>query len=264
MTWRETGVWPGTYFDGKVATRHEVTVRLTPEGIRIEHPFATLVRWPYAATRMPADGSRGALRLEHGREEEPEILLVEDPGFRQALETAAPHLRRRLRQSGRRERVLHYLPIAAAAAAFIALAYAWGVPALANHMATRVPLSWEENVGRTVIRSLPASDDSCATPAGLEQIVARLMATVPDAPYRMRVTLLDAPIMNALAAPGGAIVVYRGLLETAETPEELAGVLAHEIQHVLLQHGTRAVLREVPIRIGISLITGGAGAPVIA
>jgi beta-barrel assembly-enhancing protease len=43
--------------------------------------------------------------------------------------------------------------------------------------------------------------------------------------------------------------VFRGVLEQAETPEEVAGVLAHEIQHVVLRHGTTAVLRELPLRL---------------
>jgi len=51
-------------------------------------------------------------------------------------------------------------------------------------------------------------------------------------------------IVDAFAAPGGYIVVFRGLLEKTPTPEEFAGVLAHEMQHVLLKHSARAIARE--------------------
>src|SRR2546422_11543762 len=67
--------------------------------------------------------------------------------------------------------------------------------------------------------------------ATVDAIVARLVVRAPDT-YRIRVTIVDHPAVNAFAAPGGHIVVLRGLLERTRTPEELAGVLAHEIQHV--------------------------------
>jgi hypothetical protein len=262
--WRDENAWPAAYFDGQVATRHEVVARLSDEGLRIEYPFAQLIVWQYAGIRLPVDPAATETRLEYGSADEPESLLVDDPTFLDALAQRAPRLRGQPRPGRARHRWTHYAPIVAGAAAFLALIYAWGIPALANHMATRVPVTWEEGVGRAVVRSLVSTADSCAIPAGIGHILTTLLATVPETPYRMHVTVLDNETVNALAAPGGAIVVYRGLVESVQTPEELAGVLAHELQHVLLQHGTRAVLREVPVRIGISLITGGAGAPAVA
>src|SRR5439155_1603227 len=81
---------------------------------------------------------------------------------------------------------------------------------------------------------LAAHERRCLDPAlqtTVDAIVARLVARAPDT-YRIRVTILDHPAVNAFAAPGGHIVVLRGLLERTRTPAELAGVLAHEIQHV--------------------------------
>ncbi len=61
-----------------------------------------------------------------------------------------------------------------------------------------------------------------------------------------------------LPPPGGYIVVNRGLLEKTETPEELAGVLAHEVQHVVQRHATRALFREMSVRILLASLTGDA------
>jgi predicted Zn-dependent protease len=63
--------------------------------------------------------------------------------------------------------------------------------------------------------------------------------------------------LNAFAAPGGFVVVNSGLVAAAKSPEELAGVLAHEIQHVTLRHSTRAVIREAPLRFALSSLSGG-------
>lgn len=54
---------------------------------------------------------------------------------------------------------------------------------------------------------------------------------------RWEVTLFDKPDVNAFALPGGKIGVYVGLFKAAQTPDQLAAVMGHEIAHVLAQHG---------------------------
>src|SRR5437899_1914268 len=74
-------------------------------------------------------------------------------------------------------------------------------------------------------------------------IVKRLMEPQPISPYTVRVTVVDDGTVNAFAVPGGQVVLLRGLVERTRTPEELAGVLAHELQHVLQRHTTRLLLQ---------------------
>jgi predicted Zn-dependent protease len=62
--------------------------------------------------------------------------------------------------------------------------------------------------------------------------------------------------VNALAAPGGAIVLYRGLLERTASAEELAGVLAHEVQHILHRHGTRMVVQRASTGLLMTAVAG--------
>jgi len=68
--------------------------------------------------------------------------------------------------------------------------------------------------------------------------------------------------INALALPGGQILVFRGLLEFAENGDELAGVLAHELGHVILRHPLEVAIKGASVSILASLlvgdITGGA------
>jgi predicted Zn-dependent protease len=61
----------------------------------------------------------------------------------------------------------------------------------------------------------------------------------PDLPWQFGV--LEAPQVNAFAVPGGTIFVTRGLLERMRSESELAGVLAHEIAHVLQKHHLKAI-----------------------
>ena len=61
----------------------------------------------------------------------------------------------------------------------------------------------------------------------------------PELPWRFGV--LEAPQLNAFAVPGGTIFVTRGLLERMRSESELAGVLAHEVAHVLKKHHLQAI-----------------------
>src|SRR5690606_1638034 len=63
-------------------------------------------------------------------------------------------------------------------------------------------------------------------------------------------------LVNAFAAPGGYIVVFQGLLEASESAEEVAGILAHEIQHVVQRHGTKAILEALPLQLAAAALGG--------
>lgn len=67
----------------------------------------------------------------------------------------------------------------------------------------------------------------------LQEIVNEMCESLPEKPDCFRVHVLDAPVVNALAYPGGDIVVYSGLLDQAESENEVAMILGHEIGHYL-------------------------------
>lgn len=89
--------------------------------------------------------------------------------------------------------------------------------------------------------------------AMLEQMVSRISAVsdLPDLPYE--VTLIHTNIVNAMAAPGGKIMVYEGLWDPqnglAHTEDEIAAVIAHEIAHVNARHSTEAMTRSMPANL---------------
>ena len=76
------------------------------------------------------------------------------------------------------------------------------------------------------------------------RVVGRLTAATPDQGETYRVTLLDSPSVNAFALPGGYLYVTRGLLALADDSAELAAVLAHEMAHVIADHGIARARRE--------------------
>jgi predicted Zn-dependent protease len=140
--------------------------------------------------------------------------------------------------------------------------YLWGAPVLADWMAPKVPITWEVSLGEATVKRLAPAHRLCRDSAALSdvrQVLDRLLAAAPASPYAFRVFVVRDSAVNAFAAPGGFVVVNSGLLEAAKTPEQLAGVLAHEIQHVLHRHSTRAVIREAPLRLALATLSGGTG-----
>lgn len=72
-----------------------------------------------------------------------------------------------------------------------------------------------------------------------------------DLPWKFYVVNTDA--VNAFALPGGIIYVNRGVLERATAMDELAGVLGHEIQHVVLRHSVKQMTQQQEAQVGVTL-----------
>jgi len=252
--------WDAHYLDGRSPIRRPARVTIGQAGLEITLPEGgTSFRWPLSEVRQTQGFFAGEeVRLERG--DRGEALLVGDLAFLSALRAAAPHAAGAFHDPRRR----HWQPgvalLAALAAVGVTLGlYFWGIPALAGIAAARVPVSWEVALGETVIKQLAPPSRRCADPARqrhIDEIVAVLLRPLPDPRYPFRVTVVDHPMVNAFATPGGFIVVFRGLLERTENAEELAGILAHEIQHVLHRDSTRAILRNASTGILIAALVG--------
>ena len=252
----------GHYMDGQTAERHCVRVRLTRTGLHIVLENGGVLSWPLEEIRQPGNFFGGdQVRLERGGDT-PEVLLVPGERFLQQANDVWPASRKRFRAPGlRRKWTRAVLLSAAAAAAVICGIYFWGIPALASFLAPRIPVAWEEKLGQSVVRQLAPPERQCTDPARVrkvEEILASLAASVPDVPYSFRLIVVDNPMVNALALPGGTIIVFRGLLDKTRTPEELAGVLAHEVQHILRRHSTQALLQRVSMKVLLAAAVGDA------
>lgn len=249
--------WKGFYYDGRTADRQEVTLTVEAYGLRLIRPDGTSIMWPYDALRQTQGSfSSEQIRIETGQDPV-EVVLVNQPGFAAAVRAVSPEARRVFRPQRDTARILVWgLGVIAAAV----MAYAWGAPAAAAWLAPRLPPEWEMAMGKSVAERMATADRVCgdsASLAAVHSILDRLVAAGAKTPYQFRMVVLRDTSINAFAAPGGFIGVHSGLLAAAKTPEEFAGVLSHEIQHVTLRHSTRAIVREVPVRLAIASVTGG-------
>lgn len=111
-----------------------------------------------------------------------------------------------------------------------------------------------EYVGPTMSKEGPEVTN-VAVVQPVQQIVDKLTANIEEE-WHFDVHVIDADIQNAYALPGGYIVVYTGLIADTERPEQLAGVLAHEIAHVTKRHGMARILEAAGVALAVDMLIG--------
>ncbi len=136
----------------------------------------------------------------------------------------------------------------------LAWAYFAGVPAAAAWLAPRLPDGLEQRIGTEVLREL---DSRMFTPSTLpderraaivQRFAGMASAAAPQTSYRLEFRHLDGKRgVNAMALPGGTMIVLDGLVELVRDDDALMGVLAHELGHVAHQHSLRSLLQAMGV-----------------
>lgn len=118
-----------------------------------------------------------------------------------------------------------------------------------------------QQVAAEVEQQMPVLRDAQST-AYVEEVGRRLVAAIPSEfqhpEFRYYFRIINASDINAFALPGGPMYVNRGMIEAARTEGEMAGVMAHELSHVALRHGTAQATKaqKYSILAGVAGIAG--------
>ncbi len=264
---------PAVYFDGLRPLPRQAALMLDARGLALSVDGGPIFLWDYRSIRLEEEGTEP---LRFHREESGartgEVLEIADMAFAAALKARCPSLGGSARErSAARRRILFW---SFAAIASVVAVIAYGLPALATRLAPLVPWSTEAALGRAVeaeaIRQLGGGKVCGGEGDGpgrkaLAALTDRLArhATLPGP---IEVKVVDSTMQNAFTLPGGRIVFMRALIEQAQSPDEVAGVLAHEMGHVAHRDAMRAVIHAGGISFLIGTLLGdftGAGALVI-
>jgi Zn-dependent protease with chaperone function len=250
---------PGIFLDGRTSARQAVTVDVEETGLLARGEEGQIVvRWRFdELQRLPAPAR--LLRFAHRDQAVPARLEIRDEALGAVIDAlVAPPGRP---GDGRHRRAVLCSLVAAVVILAATLA---GLPTIADGLSSLLPLAAEQRLGEAIdhqVRSMLERSPSgqpaeCGTAAGekpgraaLDTLVDRLAA---GAELPVSVSVVRRHDANALALPGGRIYVFEGLIGHAETPDELAAVIAHEIGHVAHRDGTRSVVRAA----GLSLVFG--------
>lgn len=134
-----------------------------------------------------------------------------------------------------------------------------GMPLASGPLAQRTPPALERRLGDNIDAQLSLVFEDCEGEDGQDAlyVFGDLLEGSDADPFNIRVRAVQAPFVNAFALPGGAVLVTDDLIEIAETPDELAAVIAHEVAHVDERHVMQAVWRSMGIGVVLDAVLGG-------
>jgi Zn-dependent protease with chaperone function len=222
---------------------------------------------PFTAVTMVSAGGldHDQLVVKWKAEGGERTLYLKDPLVIGAFRRAAPeHLSvpfektaQNVRQARHRRRVVWS---ALAATIVVILMSLWfGSDLLVELAVDRIPVAWEQQLGEAayqdfVSRQEVVKEGPAVAAAG--EVTRRLTDKIPNNPYQFEVTVVKSDVVNAFALPGGHVVVFTGLIKKAESGEELAGVLGHELNHVLQRHGLERIVKQLGLLTVVAIVLG--------
>ena len=192
-------------------------------------------------------------------------LYLKNPDVIRAFrETVPPHLSlpiARAAEQVRQVRHRHRLAWSVVGVAILAtvLGLWFGSDLLVEVAVSRIPVEWEQKLGESAYRDFLSHQEVMKEgPAvtALGEITHRLTEQIPNNPYRFDVTVVKSDVVNAFALPGGYVVVFTGLMKKSENGEEVAGVLSHEVNHVLQRHGLERIVKNLGLMTVAAIVFG--------
>jgi Zn-dependent protease with chaperone function len=232
---------PVIYFDGLSSRRRAATLAFA-DTLEINTGDGAPARWAYPDIRR-ADSPSGTLRASCLTAPALARLEIRDAALAAELTSRCARLdEHRLDRRG----VATIIGWSTAATISIVAVVLFGVPLAADRLAPLVPQALERRLGdaadiqiKTVFGGKVC--DNAPGQAAFDKLVNAIRGSAGLDPS-IQSAVLSNPVPNALALPGGKIYLFDGLLAKAQNPDEIAGILAHELGHVAHRDGTRNLI----------------------
>jgi Zn-dependent protease with chaperone function len=256
---------PATYFDGLSNRRQTVTIGFANQ--LVMRSADNFVSWPYEDIRR-VDGPSGTLRVSCLSASPLARLEIRDAAAAAELTARCRHIDENRLTRGGIARIVGWSLAAAASIVAIVLVV---LPFAAERLTPLVPPAMERHLGDAAVVQIQAlfGDKLCSEAAGQAAFAKLVTALRRPAGLDDGIAsqVLDTPIPNAFALPGGRFFLFRGLLDKSNDPDEVAGVLAHELGHLKHRDNLRQLIHNGGSSFLIGLLFGdvtGAGAAVFA
>lgn len=242
-------------------------ISLTRDAVRFDSASLE-VRIPYSRLEIATGGADGSVVFFSQPDSSQVRLYTLDNSILQDPALSARNDAGRLRKSVSRARrqtrrveftMLLYLPALILIAAVGV--YLLRAP-LVSAIVAVIPASLEKRLGDAAFEQVRAGRtliSSMQVQAALDRMSVPLLQALPQGDAEYRFYLIEDPEPNAFALPGGHIAVHSGLVEMAQSAEEVAGVLAHEIAHVHRRHSLRLIVSRLGLTATLRALFGDMG-----
>jgi Zn-dependent protease with chaperone function len=248
----------GRFFDGKSAAGHDVTIEASGSYLNIIGTDGRVVkRWTFNELQILEDAHPPIpAKLGSKREPDARLQIEADENWKRLKEKIPRSAHSKQLPTG----FIHFLGYGSFALVVIILAIFY-IPKMFEFGGNFLPRSVETKLGRMVISSL-VREPVCVSSKGqaaLEKIIRNLQGgTKSEVNYNI-IVVQNPDIVNALAAPGGFLVLFSGALDKMGNADEVAGVLAHEMAHAELRHPAKALVRDIGFALMVQAMLGGGG-----
>ena len=256
---------PATYFDGLSNRRQTVTIGFANQ--LVMRSADNFVSWPYEDIRR-VDGPSGTLRVSCLSASPLARLEIREPALAAELAARCSDIDQNSLTRGAIVRIVGWSLAAAASIVAVVLVV---IPFAADRLTPLVPPAMERHLGEAAVVQIQTvfGDKACSEAAGQAAFAKLVTALRKPAGLDDGIAsqVVDTPIPNAFALPGGRFFLLRGLLDKADDPDEVAGILAHELGHLKHRDNLRQLIHNGGSSFLIGLLFGdvtGAGAAVFA
>ncbi|MGE0153430.1 MAG: M48 family metallopeptidase [Reyranellaceae bacterium] len=247
------------FYDGITPAPRSVVLSVVgPMLVVVDDDGRELVRWLISDLRLPGQDDSIGEAMIVSRAHPDARLLVSQPQTVALLQPHLPAIARIIAPRPSNLRVWSLVAVLAVAVLGGVVLAVWRGPQL---VAPLVPQSWERELGDLVLAEFSGRFGVCNAPEG-SQALQRLTGPLIAAAGReeeTKVVVVKSRLVNAFALPGGRIVLFDGLIQEAVAPDEVAGVFAHELGHVVHRHPMRGLLRQMGIGLLRRMALGGYG-----
>lgn len=222
------------YFDGLTAARQLVSISIDRGAVLITSEDGTyLAEWELRTVHLRG-GSRRANRVSiSAHKEDAARLQISERAFLDQLFQEAPHIGRVAFRKPSTRVAISLISAVAAASLFLY----FGLTGFSDTMSRFIPRPLAVGLGESVLGQILVNREVCWTEEGqtaIDQLGQRLIVSSGLDP-QSEIMVVDWDMKNAFAVPGH-VVFMSGLIAEMESPEEFAGVLAHEMGHNIARH----------------------------
>jgi hypothetical protein len=275
----------GYYTNGETAVRHAARLRLERRKLVILNESGLeLASWERRQiVDVTPPGLKDTLRL--GVRRGLARLVITDPACISEIRRWSPRIRRG--GSTLTRTLASIIVIGGASAVALGALFFFALPVISTTVAHSLPPELEKGLGENIAIAVLDTIDAnaagreegaeitiashpvvCTSDAGLAALAKLVDAVEAKANLHLPLTVsvVNHGMINALTLPGGQIMIFRGLIEAATSPEEVAGVLAHEVGHVMHRDPTSVMVESIAQSYLVGLVIGdvaGAGAIVL-
>ena len=257
------------FLDGREARRRPVHLMLQTDGIAILEGGVRIDFWRYANVRT-ADAPKGTIRITARTAPELARLELHDSALAKAVLQRCLGSPQHAHHGGGAS-VARIVFWSMAAALSLVLTVIFLVPLLADRLTPFIPIAMERRLGDAVDNQVRTyfGGSECRDEEGRRALatLTEKLTSVAALPMPVDVVAISSSVRNAVALPGGRVYIFAGLLGAARGPDELAGVIAHELGHVQSRDSLRKLLQTGGSSFLLGLLFGdvaGGGAVILA